>query len=416
MAEQKRAGFEEFLRKKGVPYDGGEPRRRAAVRAGARRGGSRRGTSSIPASRQKPLYARIAESYREGAGLMLWVDLAQGKTPLPGARYFSAEQKQVGNQTVASATLGFDGPRTGLAAQLAAPSPMGSLDYISPDALAVLGFVVKDPGAIVDAAMAVSQGSMAAAQQTLADERQQKGFNVRDDLAASLGGEFAVAMDGSLMPVPSWKLVSEVYDPDRLQATLQRFVDAHNREAAPAGKKLIRTAQETVDGRTYYTIALADSGPLMEAHYTFDQGYLVAAPTRALVSRALQMKLAGTSIKHSGKFLELTPRDQHVNFSALIYQNIGTSIAPLASMASAFLQQRDGGQNGSSLQSLNNVKPTLFAVYGETDRITMAATGDVLGSTLENLLGGDLRGVTFAGLPFGQMVGTHAPRTAYPGR
>jgi len=250
VAGQKRPGFEEFLQKKGAPitvvnHDGlllfGPER--AAVEAAAGQLDS--------GFAQSPLYARIAESYREGAGLMLWVDLGQGKTPLPGARYFSAEQKQVGNQPVASATLGFDGPRTGLAAQLAAPSPMGSLDYISPDALAVLGFVVKDPGAIVDAAMAVSQGSMAAAQQTLADERQQKGFNVRDDLAASLGGEFAVAMDGSLMPVPSWKLVSEVYDPDRLQATLQRFVDAHNREAAPAGKKLIRTAQETVDGRTY---------------------------------------------------------------------------------------------------------------------------------------------------------------------
>ena len=50
---------------------------------------------------------------------------------------------------VASAALGFDGPRTGIAALLADPSPMGSLDYISPDALAVLGFVVKNPGAIV---------------------------------------------------------------------------------------------------------------------------------------------------------------------------------------------------------------------------------------------------------------------------
>jgi hypothetical protein len=414
VAEQKRAGFDEFLHQKGAPiavvnHDGlllfGPER--AAVEAAAGQLDS--------GFAQTPLYARIAESYREGAGLMLWVDLGQTQLPIPGARYFSAEQKQAGNQTVASATLGFDGPRTGIAAQLAAPSPMGSLDYISPDALAVLGFVLKDPGSIVDDALAITQGSLAAAQQSLAEERQQKGFNVRDELAASLGGEFAVAMDGSLMPVPSWKLVSEVYDPDRLQATLQRFVDAHNQEAAKSGKKLIRTAQETVDGRVYYTIAQTDAGPLMEAHYTFDRGYLVAAPTRALVARALQIKLAGTSIKHSSKFLELTPRDQHVNFSALIYQNIGTSMAPLAALAGAFLPQRNG-QNAISLQGLNDVKPTLFAVYGETDRITMAATGDVLGSTLANLLGGDLRGVTFIGLPFGQMMGTHAPRAAYPVR
>jgi hypothetical protein len=414
MAEQKRAGFDEFLQKKGasmavVNHDGllvfGPER--AAVEAAAGQLDS--------GFAQKPLYARIEESYRQGAGLLLWVDLAQAQTSFGGARYFSAEQKQAGGRMVASAALGFDGPRTGLAAQLAAPSAMGSLDYISPDALAVLGFVLKAPGDIVEDALAIPQGSLAAAQQALAEEGRQKGFNVRDDLAASLGGEFAVAMDGPLMPVPSWKLVSEVYDPGRLQATLQRFVDAHNQEAAKTGKKPIRTAQETVDGRTYYTIAQTDAGPLMEAHYTFDQGYLVAAPTRALVSRALQMKLAGTSIKHSGKFLELTPRDQHVNFSAVIYQNIGTSMAPLASLASAFMQQRNG-QSAVSLQGLNNVKPSLFAVYGEPDRITMTANGDVLASTLTTLLGGDLRGMTVVGLPFAQMMGTRAARAAYPGR
>lgn len=413
VAEQKREGFDEFLHRKGVTlavvkHDdlllfGPE---RAAVEAAA---------GQIDSGfAQQPLYARIAESYREGAGLLLWVDLAHTHS-FEGARYFSAEQKEAGNQTVASAALGFDGPRTGIASLLADPSPMGSLDYISPDALAVLGFVVKNPGAIVEEVLAIPQGSLAAARQALDDERQQKGFDIREDLAASLGGEFAVAMDGPLMPVPSWKLVSEVYDPARFQATLRRFVDAHNQEVAKTGKKSIRTSQETVDGRTYYSIAQADSGPLLEAHYTFDQGYLVAGPTRALVSRALQLKTAGTSIKHSSKFLELTPRDQHVNFSAVIYQNLGSSMAPLAALASAFLPQH-GGRNGPQLQGLNNIKPTLYAVYGEPDRITMTATGDVLGSTLANLLGGDVRGMAGLSLPFGQMSGTRAPRASYPGK
>jgi hypothetical protein len=412
VAEQKGEGFDEFLHKRGLPMT--VVHRHGLVLFGPEAAAVEAAAGQLDSGfAQTPLYARIAESYREGAGLMLWVDLGQGQTPLPGARYFSAEQKQSGNQMVASAALGFDGPRTGLAAQLADPSPMGSLDYISPDALAVLGFVVKDPGAIIDDVLSIPQGSLAAAQKALAEERQQKGFNVRDDLAASLGGEFAIAMDGSLMPVPSWKLVSEVYDPERLQATLQRFVDAHNQEVAKTGKRPIRTAQETVDGRTFYSILQVGAGPLMEAHYTFDQGYLIAAPTRALVSRALQIKLAGTSIKHSGKFLELTPRDHHVNFSAVIYQNIGTSMAPLASLAGAFLSQRNG-QSGMPLQGIDNLKPTLFAVYGEPDRISMAATGDVLGSTLENLLVGNIR--SMAGLPFGQMMGTRERHGSYAGK
>jgi hypothetical protein len=68
------------------------------------------------------------------------------------------------------------------------------------------------------------------------------------------------------------------------------------------------------------------------------------------------------------------------------------------------------------LQSLNNVKPTLYAVYGEPDRITMTANGDVLGSTLAALLGGDVRGLAGMSLPFGQMMGTRRPLAAYPGR
>jgi hypothetical protein len=411
LAEQKREGFEEFLRKTGVPLT--VENRGGVLLFGPERGAVEAAAAGLDSGFQTtPLYARIAGSYKEGAGLLIWADLSQQATPFQGARYFFAEQKETGSQVVASAALGFDGPRTGLAAELAGPSPMGSLDYVSPDALAALGFVVKDAGAIVDVVLSIPQGSLAAAQKSLADERQEKGLNVRDDLAASLGGEFAFALDGPLMPVPSWKLVSEVYDPNRLQATLQHFVDLHNQEIAQTGKKPLRTAQETFEGRTYYTIAQADSGPLLEAHYTFDQGYLIAGPTRALVARALQLKTAGTSIKHSARFLELTPRDQHVNFSAVIYQNLGASMAPLASLAQAFLPQ-GAGPRGNAFQGLNNIKPTLWAVYGEPDRITMTANGDVLASTLASMLSGNIAGLTGIPLPIGQMMGTHAPRGSY---
>jgi hypothetical protein len=412
IAEPKRDGFEDFLHKKNLPFT--VVNRGGLLLFGPERSAVEAASAQLDSGfAQKPLYAHIQESYLQGAGLLLWVDLAHGQANYPEARYFCAESKQTGGQIVGSATLGFDGPRTGLAAQLADPSPMGSLDYISPDALVVLGFVVKDPAAIVDQALAIVQGSAAAAQKSLADERQQKGFDVRDDVAASLGGEFAVAMDGSIMPVPSWKLVSEVYNPERFEATLERFVAAHNQEVVKTGKPAIRTAQEVVDGRTYYTIAETNAGPLMEAHYTFDQGYLVAAPTRVLVSRALQIKLEGTSIKHSSKFLELTPRDRHVNFSGLIYQNLGSSLAPFAAFANAMLPQRNG-PNSAPLPSLDNIKPTLFAVYGEPDRITMTATGDVLGSTLQNLMSGDFRGLT--GLPLGQMMGTRERHGSYAGK
>jgi hypothetical protein len=360
----------------------------------------------------KPFYAHIAASYRDGAGLLLWKELPAGSGPVAGARYFSLEEKQAGKEMVASAALGFDGPRTGMAADLGDPSPIGSLDYVSSDAIAVLGFVVKDPGAIVDSALSITQGSWSAARKTLSDEHQEKGFNVRDEFAASLGGEFAIAMDGPIMPVPSWKLVTEVYDPGRFQAALQHFVDAHNQQIAHTGNKPIVTGTEVVDGRTYYSIARADSGPIMEAHYTFDRGYLVAGPTRALVAQALRLNTAGTSIKHSSKFLEMTPRDRHLNFSAVIYQNLGDTLAPLAMLAGSMAKQGDS-RRPNPLQGLTHVKPTLYAVYAEPDRVSMTANGEVIGSTLDNLLNGNLVGMTGLPLPIGQMMGTREPQAAY---
>jgi ferric-dicitrate binding protein FerR (iron transport regulator) len=411
LAEPRRDGFAEFLKKKGLPLQ-------VESRKGLLLAGEPRAVDTVVAQidsgfASTPLYERIAESYRQGAGLLVCADLSKMQTPFEGARYFLAEEKQTAGHMVASAALGFDGPRTGMAALLAEPSPMGSLDYVSPDATAVLGFVMKSPEAILDTVLAARQGSLAIARKSLDEEVRIAGFDVRKELSASLGGEFAVAVDGAVMPVPSWKLVAEVYDPQRLQATLQKLVEAHNSEAAKAGRQPLRTAQESFEGRTYYMIAASNPSPLLEAHYTFDQGYLIAGPTRALVAHALQVKTAGTSIKHSARFLELTPRDQHVNFSVVIYQNLGTTLAPFAALAGAFMP-RGAAAHGNPLQALSDVKPTLYAVYGEPDRITMTANVDVLGSTLTNLMSGNLLGM--AGLPINQMFGTRAPKIPYPSK
>ena len=44
------------------------------------------------------------------------------------------------------------------------------------------------------------------------------------DLADTLGGEFTIALDGPILPTPSWKIVAEVKDPGRLQSTIQQLV------------------------------------------------------------------------------------------------------------------------------------------------------------------------------------------------
>ncbi|MGA2271018.1 MAG: FecR domain-containing protein [Bryobacteraceae bacterium] len=414
-AEVKREGFPEFLKRQGLPLS-------IETRAGLVAFGPPGGAVAAFAAeldspsggfQSTPFYARIAQSYREGAGLLLCADL--GRLPSPrqanGVRYIIAEQKEVNHQMEARAAVGFDGPRTGIAAWLAEPSPMGALDYVSPDATLVTAFVVKNPADIVDQTLALQQRSPAAAEKALADARQQTGFDVRGDLAASLGGEFAVVLDGPAFPVPSWKLVAEVYDPGRFEATVQKVIEAYNREAAKSGDKPLRTSQEVADGHTFYMIAGGVPNPLTEAHYTFAGGYLIAAPTRALVARALQVKAAGTSIARSAKFLSMAPRDGHVNFSALIYQNLGTTLAPLAGLLDAF--GRGGRGRQMPLQDLGNFKPSLIAAYGEPDRITIASNKNVLGKSVTDLLSGNLLGIAGSALPFSQLQGTRRPQPAF---
>ena len=405
-AEVKREGFPEFLKRQGLPVT--VVTRPGVVAFGPPGGAVEVFAAALDSGFQKTgLYERIAQRYGEGAGLLLCADLSRLPSPpqLNGVRYIIAEQKEVNHQMEASATMGFDGPRTGIAAWLAEPSPMGALDYVSPDATLVTAFVVKNPAAIVDETLALAQRSPAAADKALANARQQAGFDVRGDLAASLGGEFSVALDGPAFPVPSWKLVAEVYDPARFEATLQKVAKAYH----------LRTSQETADGHTYYMIAAAVPNPLTEAHYTFAGGYLIAGPTRALVARALQVKDAGISIARSAKFLSMEPRDGHVDFSAVVYQNLGTTLAPLAGLLEAFgragVPSGPGRQN--PLQDLGNLKPSLIAAYGEPDRITIASNRNMLGKSVADLLSGNLLGIAGNALPFSQLQGTRRPQPAF---
>jgi hypothetical protein len=145
----------------------------------------------------------------------------------------------------------------------------------------------------------------------------------------------------------------------------------------------------------------ADGSPLTEAHYTFSDGYMIAGPTRALVARALQVKSVGTSIAHSAQFLSMAPRDHYNNYSLVIYQNLGSTLAPIASLLSGLAGR--GGQNGQNnpLAMLSNMKPTMIAAYGEPDRISVASTGDLMGLDPANLITGNLQNA----IPFTQVLG-----------
>jgi hypothetical protein len=410
LAGLKRAGLADFLKKADLPVTVEERSGMAAFTFERGEEGLLAQALNTPANAfsGSPCYSRIADAQRQGAGAVVCADasrLGAGAGQQSPLRYVMGEERRVRGAAETRATFGFAGQRTGIASWLAAPAPMGSLDYISPDATFVAAFVVKSPAVIVDEMVALQQRSREAAEKGLAEARRQTGIDVRNDLAAALGGEFAIAVDGPLFPTPAVKLIAEVYDPVRFQATIQKLVDAYNREAVKKGNKPLRTARENIGGRPYYMIAGGNPNPLTEVHYTFADGYLVAGLSNALLTQAIQTRAARTSIARSSRFVAMMPRDHYTNFSAVVYENMGKTLSPLVGMFGA-LAPSSGPSQSKALQGLADMKPAFIAAYGEPDRITVAGTGSMFGRSLSNLTGGSLLGLAGGGLPLGRFQGT----------
>jgi hypothetical protein len=338
---------------------------------------------------------RIASEYASGAGLLVAINLGQiarnhvisqqadrregllESSGFANAKYLIAQRKDMGRKASNTAEISFNGARTGVASWLGAPAPIGALDFITPNAAAVGAFVSKSPALMVDDLVQIASAGNPNAANSFAKEESQLNLNIRNDLAASLGGEAALALDGPLLPTPSWKLIVEVYDPSRLQYSIGKLVDAVNREAVAHGRPELKLEEEQVDGSPFYTVRSSGTA-IVEVHYTFVDGYLVAGPSQALVQETIRTRAKGDSISHSDKLRALLPPDQHVNVSGLIYQNLAPTVESIAGQVSAAQLQ--------SLQTIvKNSEPSVICAYGDPDSIEFASTSKTLGIDLKAL-------------------------------
>lgn len=354
-----------------------------------------------------PFYARIAGVYREGAGVVVAADLekiiahtkglrkiavgdqheqALDKLGVFNLKSFVFDQKDNSDgKTHTRAVLSFDQTQRGVTAWLAQPSAMGSLDYISPDANLVGGFVVKDPKALVDDLLGVLNTVSPDLNKKLDQLQTEHGLNLRNDFAAPLGGEYAFAIDGPILPIPSWKLIFEVNDPAHLQQTFEQVVTEINKEMAKEGKSGLEWNSAESGGLTYHTLRSKDFG--VEVNYVFANGYMIAGPTRALVEQALRYHDSGLTLRRSAKFTAGLPADGNANFSALVYHNLAPLVQPFAN--------RLGTAAGSDEQKkaiatmAANMQPTLAYAYAFGDRIEFAANteGGPFGLSPATLLG-----------------------------
>lgn len=356
-----------------------------------------------------PFHDRIAQVYSEGAGLVVAANLekivsetkaerakgedadkregALNKLGILSVKYFVLDQKDLNGKTHTQASLSFNDTTHGIPSWLAAPGPMGALEYISPDANVVAGFVVKDPQSLVGDLLGVLETVSPELRRNLDRQQSLHGLDIRNDIAAPLGGEFAFAIDGPIFPTPSWKLVFEVNDPQHLQQTLERVVMEVNKEAAVFGKGNLSWEQAAAGDRTFYTLKSGDFG--LQVNYVYSRGYMIVAPSRALLERAIAARDNGASLLHSSKFTSGLPADGNANFSAVFYHNLAPLVQPFAQQIATTAQSLPKGPQEAVKAMASDMKPTLAYAYAQGDSITFAANteGGPFGLSPATLLG-----------------------------
>lgn len=346
-------------------------------------------------------HTEIRRLYDEGAEFLLAadlgrvIDLAEKHDPqqaeghgdsgpslaalgIDNARHLMVEQKRLGTKTQHRVAATFDEARHGLASWLAEPAPMGGLSFVSPDAKLVASVVFEDPTKLLDDMFSIA-GEVP---QGLSEFEQRYGLSLRDDFAASIGGEMLIALDGPILPNPAWKIVIEIYDPARFQWTIEQALVEANTQLQAAGQPPLVLEESQVNGHTAYTLP----AQIVDVHYTFVQGYLVMAPSKALLDQAIRYHDSGYSITESPKFQALLPQDGRSNFSAIVYQDLTSS---LATVAESLIEDQLTDEQRQALEAFTaRAEPALGYAYGETDRIILAGSSD--GNVLTSLL---LRGL-----------------------
>ena len=352
---------------------------------------------------------RVAQVYQEGAGLVVAANLerliAKAKPELTkgndaekretalkqlgilNLKYFVLDQTTLEGKTHTTANVSFSEAERGIPSWLADPGPMGSLEYISPDANVVAGFVVRDPVKLVDDLLGVLETVSPDLRKNLDKQQADRGFDIRKDLAAPLGGEFAFAIDGPILPTPSWKMVFEVNDSAHLQQTLERIVSEINKEAAKFGKTGLVWDRVDVSGRTYYTLKSADFG--VEVNYTYVNGYVVMGPSRAMVALSVKRQEEGYTLVRSARFTAGLPADGNANFSAVFYHNLAPLVQPFADRMASAASNLPQEQQQAIKAMAADMPPTLAYAYAQGDSITFAANteGGPFGLSPATLLG-----------------------------
>ena len=319
-----------------------------------------------------PFGQRVRQAYHGGVSVLAGADLQKilEQTPNPAkqdasfrrsgfadVKYLVWEHKGVGAQAISQAELSFTGPRHGPAAWLAKPAPLGSLDFVSPDAMAAAALVLTSMPQIFDDIKELA-GPSSDPLALIAGGEKALNVSVKDDLLGYLGGELTVELDSIAPPRPAWKALLSVKDAVRLQRTV--------------GNLLALTQLQTADvedgGITFHSVAVPSSPSPTEIIYAFVDGYLIVASSRDAVAEAVRLHRSGGSLAKSRRFLATRPPGHSPEASGMFYED------PLT-LAALQLRQVAPEMAETLAQVSRDSTPAVFYLYGDDRAIREASSG-----------------------------------------
>jgi hypothetical protein len=250
--------------------------------------------------------------------------------------------------------ISFQGDRTGISGWLDQPAALSSLNFLSPDTLALSAVNLLDMDFIVnDLQQWIPE---------LQNLDQERVLNLLATLSSAIGGEFCLALDGPVLPKPAFKVLVEVYDFDALIQGLRAILAEVNGEETH-----LSLTEESLAGQTVYALHLVK--PDFTLYLAHLEGFLLIVPNAVMVQETANLLTFNVNIKSHPDFQKLIPANSYNGYSALLYQNLLPALNGLLTQV--------GSQNDPELvQSLMGVLvPNAVTVYAERDQILIASEG-----------------------------------------
>jgi len=314
---------------------------------------------------------RLAQGYEGGATIVAAADL-QAILKIPSSKmkddasfkrtgfgevkYLVWTRTSVSNQASSQMELSFTGPRQGIASWLAAPGPMGSLDFVSPKPAVAISLLLKNPAEIFDDVKELATASNPNALASVGQMEQGMKISLRDEMFGRLSGEVTLEMEKLSPQESAWKVIAKTTDSSGLLATIHKILAATN--------NLPRELDE--DGVAYHIVAAPSAGKPQEIAYAVIDGYLIIASSRDKLAESVRLHRGGESLVNSSKFQASLPTGNLSEMSALIYED------PLG-MAGLTLHQASPELAELLAKSTTDAPPVIMAGYGDESALRAAS-------------------------------------------